>query len=118
MNEQQREYAKNLKEEYQKTVPDLYYKINRNGMFAFCGLGMSIAIFAIGGKITPYETLDNFIGVLSGATVVVNGISAGKRICEREALKQRIREIEYDLKMEDLSSSKPKIYQKTPIDKK
>lgn len=118
MNEQQREYAESLKEDYQNSVSDSYYKINRNGVFAFCGLGMSIAIFAIGGELTPYETLDNFIGVLSGASVIVNGISAVKRICEREALKQRIREIEYDLKIDDLSSDKPKIYQKTPIDKK
>ena len=118
MNEQQREYARNLKEEYQKTVLDLYYKINRNGVFAFCGLGMSIAIFAIGGELTPYEALDNFIGVLSGASVIVNGISAVKRICEREALKQRIREIEYDLKMDELSIEKPKVYTKTQFDKK
>lgn len=50
MNEQQREYAESLKEDYQNSVSDLYYKINRNNVFAFCGLGMSIAIFAIGGE--------------------------------------------------------------------
>lgn len=113
MNEQQREYAEGLIEEYQQDINDLYFKINRNGMFAFCGLGMAIAILAVGGELTPSETIDNFIAVSSGASVIVNGISAVKRICRREALKQRIREIEYDLTMDELSTEKPKVYEKT-----
>ena len=118
MNEQQRAYSKQQIENYKQEVSELYYKINRNGVFAFCGLGLSIAIFAIDGEFTPYETLDNLIGVLSGASVVINGISAIKRTCEREALSQRIREIEYDLKMDELNEDKPKVYQKTNTDKK
>lgn len=118
MNEQQREFAEKLIEEYETDVNDLYYKINRNGLVAFCGLGMAIAIFAAGGEVTSNEAINNFIGVSSGASVIVNGISAVKRICRREALKQRIREIEYDLAMDSLSTDKPKVYQKTIADKK
>ena len=114
MNEQQKAFAKETIDEYQSEVNDLYYKINRNGVFAFCGLGMAIAILAVGGELTPSETIDNVIAVLSGASVITNGISAVKRIVRREALEQRIREIEYDLTMDDLSSEdKPKVYQKT-----
>jgi hypothetical protein len=119
MNEQQKAFAKETIDEYQSEVNDLYYKINRNGVFAFCGLGMAIAILAVGGELTPSETVDNVVAVLSGASVITNGISAVKRIVRREALKQRIREIEYDLTMDDLSTDKPKVYQKTPtIEKK
>lgn len=118
MNEQQREFAEQLINEYRKDANDLYYKINRNGVFAFCGLGMAIAIFAVGGELTTNELVDNLIGITSGATVIVNGISAVKRIVEREALKQRVREIEYDLAMDELNSERPKVYQKTINDKK
>lgn len=118
MNEQQKEFAEGLIAEYQEEVNDLYFKINRNGVFAFCGLGMAIAIFAIGGELTSNEIIDNLIGVTSGASVVVNGISAVKRIIRREALQQRIREIDYDLAMDSLSTDKPKVYQKTNNDKK
>lgn len=85
--------------------------------FAFCGLGMSIAIFAIGGDLTTNEIVDNLIGITSGASVIVNGISAVKRIVRKEALEQRIREIEYDLAMDELSTDKQKIYQKSINDK-
>lgn len=118
MNEQQREYAEKLKEEYQAIVNDLYFKINRNGMFAFLGFGMAFAILGIGGELTTNEVIDNFIGVTSGASVIVNAISAVKRIVERETLKQRIREIDYDLTMDELSAERPKVYQKTINDKK
>ena len=40
-----------------------------------------------------------------------------KRIVRKEALEQRIREIEYDLEMASLSTDKPKVYQKTINDK-
>ena len=118
MNEQQREYAEKLKEEYQTIINDLYFKINRNGMFAFLGLGMALAIFSIGGELTNNEVIDNLVGVTSGASVVVNSICAVKRIVEREHLKQRVREIDYDLTMDELSTEKPKVYQKTINDKK
>lgn len=118
MNEQQRQLAEQLINEYQNETNDLYYKINRNGVFAFCGLGMAIAIFAVGGELTTNEIVDNLIGITSGASVIVNGISAVKRIVRKEALEQRIREIEYDLAMDELSTDKPKVYQKTINDKK
>lgn len=117
MNEQQRKYAEKLILDYQNESNELYYKINRNGVFAFCGLGMAIAIFAIGGELTTSEIADNLIGITSGATVIINGISAVKRIVRKEALEQRIREIEYDLEMASLSTDKPKVYQKTINDK-
>lgn len=117
MNEQQRKLAEKLIDDYQNDANDLYYKINRNGVFAFCGLGMAIAIFAIGGELTTNEIVDNLIGITSGASVIVNGISAVKRIVRKEALEQRIREIEYDLAMDELSTDKPKIYQKSINDK-
>lgn len=117
MNEQQRKLAEQLIDEYQNEANDLYYKINRNGVFAFCGLGMAIAIFAIGGELTTNEIVDNLIGVTSGATVIINSISAVKRIVRKEILEQRIREIEYDLEMASLSTDNPKIYQKTINDK-
>ena len=118
MNDQQREYAKILIGKHKKSVSDLYYKINRNGVFAFCGLGIAIAKFAVGGEITPNETVDNFIGLISGATVIINGICAVNRIVERENLKQRILQIEYDLKMDELKEEHPKVYQKTrPLEK-
>ena len=78
---------------------------------------MAIAIFAIGGELTTNEIVDNLIGITSGASVIVNGISAVKRIVRKEALEQRIREIEYDLAMDELSTEKPKIYQKSVNDK-
>ena len=40
-----------------------------------------------------------------------------KRIVRKEALEQRIREIEYDLAMDEQSTEKPKIYQKSVNDK-
>lgn len=118
MNEQQRNYAEQLINEYQNESNDLYYKINRNGVFAFCGLGMAIAIFAVGGELTTNEIVDNLIGITSGASVIVNGISAVKRIVRKESLEQSIREIECDLAMDSLSTDKPKVYQKTINDKK
>ena len=118
MNDSQREFAETLKNKYQEEVDSLFFKINRNGMFAFLGVGMAIAIFGIGGELSGNEITDNLVGVLSGASVVVNAVSGVKRIVEREALKQRIREIEYDLEMDALSTEKPKLYQKTINDQK
>lgn len=118
MNEQQREFAEKQKEEYQSLVNDLYFKINRNGLFAFLGFGMAVAILGIGGELTNNEIIDNLVGVTSGASVIVNCVSGVKRIVEREALKQRIREIDYDLTMDSLSTDRPKVYQKTINDKK
>lgn len=117
MNERQRELAEQLIKDYQDDANELYYKINRNGVLAFCGLGMAIAIFAVGGELTTNEIVDNLIGITSGASVIVNGISAVKRIVRKEAIEQRIREIEYDLLMDSLSDNKPKVYQKTINDK-
>ena len=52
------------------------------------------------------EMLENFIGVTSAASVVVNATSATKKIVKRELLQQEVRKLEYDLAMDELDKPK------------
>lgn len=112
MNEQQIEHTKSEIKKYNQDINELWYKINRSGLFAFCGTGLAIAIFAIDNELTN-EILENFIGVMSAASVVYNATSAVKRIVRRESLQQTVRYLEHELAMDELSDDeKPKQYVK------
>lgn len=107
MNQPQREFTKKEIDKHNEEIDRLYYKINQNAMFAFLGTSLAIAIFAIENEQQAInEVLENFIGVMSAASVVINAASGTKRIVERELLKQEVRKMEYDLQMEELEHPK------------
>lgn len=107
MNKLQRDFTEDIIKNYNEEINELYYKINRNAMFAFLGTALAITIFAIE-KEQPVvnEMLENFIGVTSAASVVVNATSATKKIVKRELLQQEVRKLEYDLAMDELDKPK------------
>lgn len=107
MNESQKDYTIKKIAEYKETIDDLYFGINRNTLFAFCGVGLAVAIFAInGGEFSGNEILDNFVGVTSAGSTVFNGISAVKKICEKAGLEHTVRTLEHQLVMSNLEQSK------------
>lgn len=116
MNEAQKDYTIKKITEYNERIDELYFGINRNTLFAFCGVGLAIAIFAINvGEFSGNETLDNFVGVTSAASTVLNGISAVKKICEKAGLEHTVRTLEHQIAMSDLEQ--PKQYVKEHQDK-
>ena len=107
MNEQQKDYTIKKIEEYNDEINELYYGINRNSMFTFCGVALAVAIFAInGGEFSENEVLDNFIGISSIASSTVNGLSAIKKICEKASLEHTVRMLEHQIKLDELESPK------------
>ena len=109
---EQKEYTKNEIRKYSEEIEDLWFKINKNSLFAFLGTALAITIFAIEPKQQEVnETIENLIGITSAATTVVNATSCVKKIVNREALKHTIRMLEHDLAMSTLQE-KPKIYRK------
>ena len=108
MNEKQVEYTKKEIKDYSQEIDELWYKINRSGLFAFLGTGLAIAIFAIENEQQAVnEMLENFIGIASAASTVVNTTSCLKRIVRRESLKHTVRILEHELAMNELDD-KPK----------
>ncbi len=113
MNEQQRNYTIKEIERYSETIDELYYKVNRNAFFAFCGVALAVAIFAVnGGEFTGVETTDNLVGVLSAGLATYNSVKAVQRICEKASLEHTVRVLEHDLAMDELD--KPKQLIKMP----
>ena len=103
MNDQQKEYTIKEIDKYNGQINDLYYKTNRNAMFTFCGVSLAVVIFALnGGEFSGNEILDNFIGITSIASSTVSGIKAIQSICEKAGLEHTVRDLEYNLKMEEL----------------
>lgn len=114
MNEQQRNYTIKEIERYNDTTDDLYFKVNRNAFFAFCGVALAVAIFAInGGEFTGSETTDNLVGVSSAGLAAYNSIKAVQRICEKASLEHTVRVLEHNLAMDELD--KPKQLVKMPV---
>ena len=107
MNQPQKDFTKDEIKKYNEEINELYYKINRNAMFAFLGTALAVSIFAIEQEQQAVnEMLENFIGVISAASVVVNATSCTKKIVKRELLQQEVRKMEYDLQMDELDKPK------------
>lgn len=110
MNEKQKNYTLNEIKGYKEQVNELWYRINRNALFAFCGTGLAISIFGMD-KETVNTVVENFVGIVSAASVVYNATSAVRRIAERESLNHTVRILEHELEMDNLQE-KPKVYTK------
>lgn len=108
MNSKQKDFTIKEIAEYKGQINDLYYKINRNAMFTFCGVSLAVAIFAMnGGEFSGNEILDNLVGISSIATSTVNGVKAIQRICEKAGLEHTVRVLEHNLNMSKLEEDKP-----------
>ena len=113
MNDKQVEYTKQEIKRYSEEIDDLWFKINRSGLFAFLGTGLAIAIFAIDHEQQSItEIVENLIGITSAATTTISAVSCVKRIVNRESLKNTVRLLEHDIAMSELEE-KPKVYTKT-----
>lgn len=118
MNEQQRNFKIELLKNYEEEILKTYFQANRSGMFAFLGVGMAIAIFAIDGEFSHNEVIDNFVGIISAASAVTNATIGTKRIVKHEMLKQEVRLLELELANDELEHpEKPKVYSKKLQDK-
>lgn len=113
MNDEQKNYTIKEISRYKEEIDKLYYRVNRNAMFAFCSAGLAIAIFAINnGEFSGNEIYDNLIGMSATGATVYNGIKAIQRICERAGLEHTVRMLEHETAMDDLD--KPKQLVKLP----
>ena len=110
MNEKQKNYTLNEINGYKERINELWYRINRNALFAFCGTGIAISIFGMD-KETANTITENFVGVVSAASVVYNATSAVRKIAESESLTHTVRMLEHELAMDELQE-KPKVYTK------
>ena len=118
MNEQQRNFKIELLKNYEEEILKTYFQANRSGMFAFLGVGMAIAIFAIDGEFSHNEVIDNFVGIISAASAVTNATIGTKRIVKHEMLKQEVRLLELELANDELEHpEKTKVYSKKLQDK-
>lgn len=118
MNEQQRKFKIELLKNYEEEILKTYFQANRSGVFAFLGVGMAIAIFAIDGEFSHNEVIDNFVGMISAASAVTNATIGTKRIVKHEMLKQEVRLLELELANDELEHpEKPKVYSKKLQDK-
>ena len=107
MNQAQRDHTKETIANYQQEINRLYYKINQNAMFAFLGTSLAITIFAIEQEQEALnESLKNLLGILSGASTVINATCCVKKIVKRELLEQDVRNMEYNLKIDELDKPK------------
>ena len=108
MNEKQKDFTIKEIDKYNGQINDLYYKINRNTMFTFCGVSLAVAVFAInGGEFSGNEIIDNLVGISSIATSAVNGVKAIQSICEKAGLEHTVRVLEHELKIEELKEENP-----------
>lgn len=118
MNEQQRKFKIELLKNYEEEILKTYFQANRSGVFAFLGVGMAVAIFAIDGEFSHNEVIDNFVGIISAASAVTNATIGTKRIVKHEMLKQEVRLLELELANDELEHpEKPKVYSKKLQDK-
>lgn len=112
MNEEQKNYTIQEISSYEQEIDSLYYKVNRNAMFAFCSASLAIAIFVINkGEFSGNEIYDNLIGMSATGTTVYNGIKAVQRICEKAGLEHTVRILEHNLAMADLEKPKQLVKQ-------
>lgn len=113
MNKQQKDYTIKEIDSYNKQIDSLYYRINRNAMFTFCGVGLAVATFVMNnGEVPTNEVLDNFIGVAASGAAVYNGVKAVQRICERASLQHTVRMLEHEKAMSELETPKKMVKRK------